>query len=411
MKNFITYLKEVFKPSFQTSEDAILVTQKHNLEEDLDVLDTTIKEHNVNLETLLAIYDELEVEIERVNLNEYRFEEIEFLQSFTYYDFIGEPSNVRVSFLYFLIVVAKDSPESISHFDQLFISDLFNSILGTNVDLTEKDIFNFYSFSKNKRVLNFHIPTKLLIKKIRDYAIQNTLSERLISHIQKNILLNLYPITYESATFEEANRIVTDYKYREEEIPFFLLPDYFGKKVNTILLTMDKTKAIAFSEILQMISLDELDTVKKEEIQEVIKYIGIDAFIKISNDILKVAASFKPKLKMSVYWYEVDKKYSHTKNYFKMFHENVVIVSGILKMLNSYALIKEVPISILETILKRSYTLKKELRLGKYSTDLGDLCLKILASDYGEEGVEKLKEIYNETKYKRVRKKIDLIFE
>lgn len=410
--NFILkYINQLFTPKFKPSEEDLSVLEHISKETVHDQNIEVQKEDEVssNLKFLLLIYDELEAERKKALLNKYGSFEIDFTESSTYYELINEPHRRRISFLCFMIQLVKKEIEEAPHFNTLFISKLFNAVLNTRLNLSEQNIVDFFLLSNSNELAYFHIHTDILLEKIKTYSNENEISKKLIALIRKKVFVNLYGSSYETTTYKKASRILTNWKFRAYKIPFLLLPDYFGNKVNAILVNSEKQKAINLSEILQLLSSPKKEAIYTKKVTTLIIGIGVESFTSLTIEILKLASEFKPKLRSTAYWSSTEKKHIKTTSYIGMFEENLIIVSELLKTLKREALVQNISSDIVAKIAKRSYSLKDNTRLRKGTATLGNLCLDLLAYDLGCEGKEKLKELYNETTYKRVKKRINTV--
>lgn len=409
MKFIFKHIRQLFKPKFKPSEEDLLILRnKKNNNESFKEVEDRSNEYHSNLKVLLTIYNEAKLKTKKVY---FEAAYIEFKKIIEYKHLIHQHSEVRISFLYFIIKVVKIPPGSVAHIDEGFKTTLFASILATKLHLTNKNIVDFFFFWKSKDYYYLKIPLSLLVKKMTDLSdeknINNTLIRVLQAHIRNDVGVSDYS-TYEKE-IERIDRVITDYKFKKENIPFFLLSDFFGNKVNTILLDLNEEKAVVLSQILQIIAIKKRTEFQKQKVEELINQIGIDFFLDFSINSLQSITVFKPKIKLNTFWDDYEQKNVYEKSYIGMFNENILIIYGLLIVLEEISLIKKTPINHIKMIAKRSYTLKKEFRLGRSSTKLGDLCIEILAKNYEEEGEKKLKEIYNEITYKNVQKKIDSI--
>ncbi len=410
--NFILkYINQLFTPKFKPSEEDLSVLEHISKEtvHNKDIEAQKEDEADSNLKFLLLIYNELKAERKKGLLNKYGSFEIDFTESSTYYELISEPYKRRISFLYFMVQLVKKEIKEAPHFDTLFISRFFNTILNTKLNLSEQNIVDFFLLSNSNEFPHFHIHTDILLEKIETYSNENEISKKLITLIRKKVFVNLYGSSYETTAYKKASKLLTNWKFRAYKIPFLLLPDYFGNKVNAILINSEQQKAMNLSKVLCLLSSPQKKVNYHKEITQLITLIGIKPFTNLTNDILKLASSFKPKIRVTAFWSSTEKKHIKTTSYIGMFEENLIIVSELLKTLKREALVHNISSDIIAKIAKRSYSLKDNIRLRKGTTTLGNLCLELLAYDLGSEGKEKLKELYNETTYKRVKKRINAV--
>lgn len=403
MKLLLSYFRDLFKPEFKPSEDDLIILEDNinsciNDTETIKRKENTTNETHLKLNLISIIYNETET------LKTYeRRNSVLIKESTAYYDLISESSEFRIQFLYILLdCINKDTVQRKTNYDRYFLYDLFNAILETKIDLTDEDFINFFQF-KERIYFRSNISYQLLINKIFNYPIKKNISKALIDILKTDKKQNYY----------KTKRILTNYQYRNNEIPFFLLPDYFGKKTNTFLLNIEKDNAISLSKTLQFIILNETKNNKshQQKTDSLVKKLGLNNFVNHSITLLETGANFKPKVKIYCHTLYSQEKRTCYKTYDRMESENIQLVLGLLKFLIKKSLTKNIPINILEVFIKRGYSFKDdELKLGKNSTQIGSLCISILGYNYNEQGIKKLKEIYSETKYKRVKKEIDVIF-
>lgn len=426
MKFLLTFFRKLFISGFEPSEEDFLAIENIKLPKDKGVVlidndkvssDTEVDTFNNFLTHLIDIYEEIDIIEENSGGKTYSFKDIKYDNSNTHYNLINKASNIRVSFLHFLLDLVNNTPKNkVSHFHDRFISHIFNSVLETKLKLSEKDLDKFFFFRNENWIYDevlhrktlsypvehcmafFDISTEILIKKIEAYSYKNPLSKKLLDFYKNSRTLSRYLFIERPLNRRTVYRVLTNTKYLENKLPFFLLEDYFGKKTNKILLRINEVKGILFSELLQLLSSETKETDKKErQINELIEKIETNFFVTTSIDMLKLVSGFKPLLEIE-----------YTDRYFsRMFIENINITLQLLKILQRLILTQEVPINILETIILRSHHLKEdEYRLGRESIKLGNICIEILANDYGKKGTEKLVDINEKTTYKRLKNKI-----
>lgn len=412
MKFILKYLTQLFKPKFiPTKEDLLILENKvNNKENTFETKQDKIAEYHVNLDILLTIHEQAKQKTKKVYFDSGY---IEFKKLDIYKNFIKQHSEIRVSFLYFLIKVLNIPPASVYHIQTHFKTALFASVLSTKLNVTDKVLHDFFIFWKSKDYYALKIPLHLLTKKITDFSSEHNLSKAFLSTLEK--YATHIPTVDGYNTHEKDNdriyRTIINQKFKKEAPIFFLLPDYFGKKVTEILLQKDHKHKEALATILYLVSLKKKKNNQKQQTQDAIDTLGKGLFQKEAIEILRIASAFKPKLKLAVFWHGYLRKNVCVKSYFKMFDENVMIICGLLHLLTEHNLIRKLPLQTISAITKRSYTLKQNIKLARSSTKLGDTCIEILALHCGKEGKKELKNIYNEFTYKNVRRKIEILSE
>ena len=132
---------------------------------------------------------------------------------------------------------------------------------------------------------------------------------------------------------------------------------------------------------------------------------GVEFFTDISIKILDLVTEYKPNVRLVCFLR--DRKQPYRKYYIRMFEENMILVFNLLITLEELVLVEKLSSSTLITIIKRSYSLKDDIVfLGRGSIKIGNICIKILASNLVENGEEALRNLNNETRYKNLKKKI-----
>lgn len=413
MKFIISYIKQLFKPNFELSEEDIEILKVDTVdnEDSKETEEISTYQDEDHLDLLLGIYNEAVLNDDKLFVASGFFNFI-YLSEYKY--LIAQNSERIISFLYFLIEVIKLNPARTSHISEAFKTKLFADILATELNLTNSHLIDFFVFWKSIEKYKSKFSFQLITKKIILLSDKESINKELLSLLKRYINYNINSYRYNKSShkyIEQFYRVITNNEFKDNSIPFVLLPDFFGKKVNKICLTFDKKNDNWLSKFLQILSSKGKERVKKQKITKVIENVNEADFIDICIQILELASVFKPKLRLTIIWQSYLKKYVCRKDYFGMFNENILIIHGILEFLIEKSAIKKVSLSTIVIITKRSYIAKQEIRLGSSTTKLGDLGLEILGYHYGEEGKEKLQEIYNEISYKKVRKKIDVIFE
>lgn len=411
MKFFLKYIKAFFKPKFQPSEQDLLILEgkENEVKGALQKIENSkLNTYDLNVNLLVNIYEEVDIIREKIyGTDNYYLKKIDYKNSIVYYDLLSSDSKTRIQFLYFILKLVNNSfNKKVTHFHKEFLSNLFNSILQTEIEFQDEDFLNFLNF-KNRNRIPFEISKKLLFKIIITYSFKNTLSEEFLKLIRKRFVLEVNLSAYDYNYTEPVYRVLTNAKYFNRKIPFFLLPDYFGNKVNGLFFKMDEDNAIVFSEVLQLSSLNLKKDSFYPKVQKLINDIGTLFFIETCIKVLEFVGRFKPKVRITCSLYHNEENYICSKFYAGMFQENFTIVYGLLKTLERETIVQNIPPSILVKIAKRSYSLKENERLRKGATKLGDLCLKLMAYNYGSRSEKILKKFYTEITYKRVRKKID----
>lgn len=436
MQFILQYIKNLFTKEFETdfepSKEDLLALENIKLNKDKEVvlIDNnevssdkkevdTFKNH---LSLLIDIYEEVEILEEKGNgfngEEIYYFRGINYKNSVSYQTLIREPSITQISFLFFLLDIVNNTPKNtLSHFHNRYLSNIFESILKGKVKLSKKEFDKLFLFenenwtydvktgyrscssSVDGCVSSFDISNYVLLDKAIAYSFNKPLSKKVIKHIQKTYILKVHPSSQRFYVSIKAHRILINSKYIESEIPFFLLPDYFGKKINKLLLKTEEMKAVIFSEILRIHSKKSREFAKSnKKIDELIERIGLDFFEETTLTIIDSVVKFKSHLKII----------GSTKYYQKLFEENITIVFALFTTLDRLLLIEKIPSNNLILIIIRSYSLKgDEKGLGNGSMKIGNLCITLLAENYNTEGKEKLQKLYNETKYKRLKNRID----
>lgn len=431
MKSLFLYIKQLFKPSFTPSDEDLQVLEKQSVNENEDFTyfeDTTkvskknIAPHNIHLTTLLTIYKEVELLLEEdlaINTDEdpnLRYKKY-YLNSATYNNLTNQSSKVRISFLFFLLEIVNNTPKNtITHFHDFFLANLFNSILERDLNFSASDFDAFFFFvnknwtyvedTKNiygrryssltadKCVIYFNIDYSLLIEKSRQYSFKKSLNKKVIAYLKEKHITRVHPSVIQFNYTPTAYRILQNNKYLENKSPFFLLPDNFGKNVNKLLVNTDEN-TVLFSELLQLFA--EKLRVEKE-IDAIVPKIDPDFFITTSLKIIDYAVRFKPHLRLM----------EKSKYYQSLFDENIEIIYELINTLERLSLSKKITSDDLFIIIKRSYSLKEgAIGLGKGTVKIGNLCIQLLANNYGKKGITILKKLHTETSYKRLKKKID----
>ncbi|TCI92317.1 hypothetical protein [Tenacibaculum sp. M341] len=404
MKLLFKYLRGLLKPSFKPSEEDLLIlrTKKYGKEESFEEKEERENTYHSNLNTLLLIHSEAKQKTRKAYYNSDR---INFKKLIEYSFLVRQHSEVKISFLYFLIKVIKVPPASLDHVSEGFKIVLFSSIFTSNLHWKSKYMIDFFQFWNSKEYYSLKMPLHLFVKEINKLVVENKVNDELIRALKKYVAKNTS--TSNDKEIEDLLRIITKHQNKKET--FLLLPDYFGKKVNSTVLSSENLNVNDLSQIFQFLSLKKTKKNEEEQLQNLINDIGYDSFIEISIKTVELAACFKPKMRINVFWHPYYRKHKWEKIYSGMFNENLIIIYNLLELLAKKELVKKIPMKYLTTIAKRSFDLKKEIRLGKSSTKIGDVCIKILAHNFGKEGVQQLDEIYHEIKYKNVQKKIETL--
>lgn len=416
MKFLLTYFRNLFTKEFESefepSEEDLLAIENIKLHKDMfsfeeestsDRQEEKDYQEKINLNLLLEIYDEakLKTDITSFNSTVINFKELD-----EYNSFLKEDSETKVQFLYFLIKMIKTPLLETSNIDERFKAKLFGSILETKLIITNKNMIDFFLFWNKQEFFCLWVPERIIIQKVKQLAKDKRINNELIKILERYVFRYSRLSSYENEVYL---RVITDYKYRKETIPFFLIPDNFGKNTNKVLLNSEEEQAILLSNILELLSLKKKTKSQEEKLEQALKEIDGDFFLHTCINLLEFSANFKPKMVMIFFWQSWKKKKILLKEYLGMCNENLTIVFELVKILQQKELINKIPIEIITTIAKRSYTVKQEFRLSSGATKLGDLSIEILVSNFESKGKLKLKEIYNEVPYKKVKKKIDEI--
>lgn len=430
MKNILDYFKSLFIPEVKvefepSEEDLSILNTIEAAKDEISLIEPApvITPYEANLSKLLKIYEEADIILKDIeDSRRLNLKGVDYDISDTYQELIIEPSKVKISFLYFILKLIETPPRNtFTHFHKQFLSNIFNSIIATKVNLSNKDFENFILFENKNRLFykeskddysfeaidecfkNFRVDQSLILQKAAVYSYKKKLTEATLKQLREEYLLNRHPsvgrIFYNAKSIY---RIFTNTKYVPNKIPFFLLTDYFGKKVNQLLLNSNDTKSSLFSEFLQSIATDKKLNDKQHQL---IENMGVDFFTDTSIKILDLVAVYKSDLRLVCFWN--GRKERYRKLYNRMFEENITVVFRLLTVLDELVLLEKLSSSTLIIIIERSYTHRTNIEfLGAGAVKIGNVCIKILASQLVENGEEALKNLYNKTKYKSLKKKI-----
>lgn len=285
-------------------------------------------------------------------------------------------------------------------------NSLFNQIH------TEDELMIFLDFWGKDKLP--YTPEKSIINRINKCIKNNLVSSDFYSFLKtllysKKIRNTEYQ--YSSYISNAIERIVTDYDAKllnDNTLLFLVLPDHFGKKVNAEIIALDNPQRNNFSKLLNNFSQSSKISAPQEaydNVSSLIVSIGREKTKSLIFTILKSATNYKSKVKsIPVTYLYYGKRF--IVNHKPMPSESISIISGLI-LLSAYLKLNSC-IPLISFIIERSYArIGKNRGYGTGSRALGIVGIRTLVHFSEKKGQTTIKELYNTTKSKNIKKQIE----
>lgn len=419
MSNKIRKILSFFKikKPFKISEEELVQINSDTLTEergiieiiDLDVINTDISQVE---ELLFDIYEEAKMNsnYEDNDLYKIGFNSLEY-----YKKLITSHPEIKKQFFYFISrdiskkerSRRKKNIETSLEVPENFKLALCQQVLNSKIRLSNTDFTHFFNLWKN--TYPYYYPIRPLLRQLQkhasNYKISPELNTCLHSFIRSKSIQYL-PIKEYMEAKSIIHRIILE-NSKISLVPssyvFQLLPDPFGTHVNKLISGMNEKYQHNFSKILKLLC-HRINQTTVAQIDTCISNIDEDKFDSFLYGIIRKAAYLRLRsvtLRNRVY----NSKDNIYGAYEQIYIENINLIKGLMFIASTRENQKH--IQLITIILERCFSVTLGSNYGATSRSLGIVCIKTLAYKFDIEGKNKLRELYQKTNFKLIKKQIE----
>ncbi|MFD2562764.1 hypothetical protein [Aquimarina rubra] len=409
----LSFIFGVKKSNFQITEQ--------ELEKISDKIDDN--EEAINVDTTPLFNDSFEglsdtifkEATQKFKVNRYNYWAPKYTSLDSYHFLSEQEVTFKKDFTYWIVnqIIKFYTKKNISPGNQRiqYLHEVLNLLLRSNLDFKEEDFMHFIGFwEKSPGYITLGSLTSRLRQKVTNDGISDDLYHYLKKVLKHPNFHNEF-YNYYKTPRNTIQRILHLYaKDNSEHQPSFLLiSDPFADYINKYLINLNQKEQNAYCEILKTFETNKnFDNPFKLSvlIQKRIEDIGENAYKKQVLDFIKKASLFKPKmsnLRVEKVTYNTGYEVRYNCQYIKK--ENIAVLKSIILSIANVKN-KKSAIPYLIKITERSFSNANAIRLGETSQSLGKLCIFTLAHHYEKKGKQELKNLYQETKYKSIKKQI-----
>ncbi|GAA0730875.1 hypothetical protein GCM10009430_42470 [Aquimarina litoralis] len=293
-----------------------------------------------------------------------------------------------------------------------YLQEILQLLLRSNLHFKENDFEYFMNLWVQYPT---YVSIASLTSRLRKKTKNDTVSKEFYQYLQKFLKTPRFHnewYNYYKTPRNTIQRILHLYaKDNDENQPSFLLAsDPFADYINKFIRNCDQKEQDAYCHIFKTFEENKqfYNPFKLIVlIQEELNTIGRNAYKIQMLHFIKKASLFKPKmsnLRVEKVTYNTGKEVRYNCQYIKK--ENIAILKSIIISLADFKH-KKSAIPYLLRITERSFSNANAVRLGQTSQSLGKLCIYTLANHYEETGIQKIKNLYQETTYKQIKQTIE----
>ena len=424
MTKILSFLFGIKKSNFRITKEELAMISDINEEDktivekeilDIDsvsIIDTVPTYKDTFKELSNTIFEEVLNSMKISGSNYWRIK----LTSLPGYQFLSEQEVAfKRNFSYWILdeIITHKNAKSENHNSnkQLYLEDILEKLLKSNLGFKEKDFIYFMNFwVKYPTHVQIGFLTAKLRKKVKKYAISPNFYYYLKKFLKSPRFNNSWYSYYENSR-NTIEIILRDYAFDKapDQPSFVLVSDPYADYINKTIKNKQHKEQEAYCEILKILETNKnFDNPRAlyVSIEKHIENIGKINYNEQVIHFIKRASVFKPKMRNL----RIEKKAYSSKdvqyNCQYMHKENIAVLKGFI-LSHANCSNKEDIIPYLLKIIERSYSNSKVLTLGKTCQSLGQLCIFTLANHYKEKGKQEVRKIYLETKFKKI--KADII--
>ncbi len=337
------------------------------------------------------------------------------LESFNF--LVKQPKSEKKEFAIYLLqrteeqLLKKDKDKNKRPLPSTFVITIANRLLKTTFAFTEKELMFLLNFWKHD--FSYPLSLKVLINQVTQFSntqpISNDFNTFLHSFLQcKNIKENDFLSYITSVSAIERVLMNNSGFYFEDGTPLFLLlPDTFGQWANQTITTLVDSGAEGIVRLLKILS-QESQIKTPTDIAEILQNIDFEINKKeLQHSItifIEEAHKYKPKIK-KLYNRQGGYGLQTYNDYAPMYDENITTLNGMVLLAGHYKI--NACMIPLQKLTERCYVHRGPNMLGKKAKILGNSCIHVLAHCFGEKGHARLHELYEFSKYKSIKTRIE----